>query len=117
MDIKQIEQIAKRYKIIKQLEKDVIALDKLAQDIHNHGGGLKLSLTHEGKPKKENILDEDGSLNVNGLYHNILFSNTGCAITKKGFETELNDILSFEMIGFLIREKKRVIDTLLKSFE
>ena len=123
MDIKKLESLSKDYKSIEQTHNDIIKLESIVENILKTENGLKLKIECEKqKDNTKNILDSDGSLN-NGSVQNIWvtynLSSSGCTVVENDnvidFSTELNDLLSLELIGFLISEKRKLIDSILKK--
>ncbi len=129
MEIKQIEKIAKAYKKIELIHKDIITLNKLAETVlqSEKGATLKLSVDKIKEQKKEDILDSEGSLknintiqdHINSLYTFTFDSNIKLKEddSKININLELDDLLSLEVIGVLIAKKDKELKSLLKSIK
>ena len=131
MEIKQIEKIAKAYKKIEVLHKDIITLNKLAETVlqSEKGASLKLSVDKIKEQKKEGILDSDGSLKTSSnnehtfVGFNVLLSYDYGDVKLKNDDSkininlELDDLLSLEVIGVLISKKDKELKQLLNSIK
>lgn len=123
-NIKDIEKIAKAYKSIQKHHDDIVKLEKIVELIVNDENGVSLSIKKKLQ-KDDNVkFDEDGSIvNENQQFSYIGFITNAWRYSSEqdseddslSFNTELNDILSLELIGMIIREKRSIIEKTLKK--
>jgi len=114
-EFKQIEKQIKYYEDIKKIDSDIIKLEKLA-NLVNEGNksNIKLSVD-KPKPKDNPIIETEKQ-----EYSMFSFTFSSCNTTKKEddnkefFESEINDILTFELIAVLLNKKKEIRDRLIK---
>lgn len=124
--IKKAEKISAIYKKVEALHKELIKLNKIANTILHTEGSCEIKLSTEKikESKKENILDEDGSVrNSSSIYgvDNLLSMYLGKPklkeddSNKESVKLEIDDILTLEVLGVLISRKQTEIDKYLNQ--
>jgi hypothetical protein len=128
MEFKKIEKIAKTYEKIKQFHDDIIKLESIVENILKTESGITLNIKSEKQKDNKLQFDEDGSIKgvdnqggCSGVFQmfNSYYITNNQSDSKDciNFETGLNDLLSLELIGMLIREKRYAIDSMIKSIK
>lgn len=124
--IKKAEKISAIYKKVEVLHKELIKLNKIANTILQTEGSceIKLSTDKVKESRKENVLDEDGSVrNSSSIYgvDNLLSMYLGKPklkeddSNKESIKLEIDDILTLEVLGVLISRKQTEIDKYLNQ--
>ncbi len=134
MKLKDLEKVTKIYDEIKTLDTSTKQLHKLAQSVADGGSIVKLNLQItdlklKEKKAKENMFDEDGSLQSTSetarsisSYIDSFYGSSVKVKVKPAYETDiiedLSDILTLELIGLLVsnknEQKKLLINKLTK---
>jgi hypothetical protein len=118
LSIKDINRSQAIYKMLCQLDEQIIKLDKRAIELTDNNQPVKLSLEFvSNKPTKEVVDDEDDYMvRMNRILSGGLFSPN---IKKKTsidiFEQELSDTEALNLIGMLIAIKKTERAALVKE--
>lgn len=106
MELKKLTKVSKIFDRIKELDKEIIELDKLAMDAVNDKMNIELNLTIENLSKKEDqenkvTIDSDGSLNfggssegLEGMYRRMMGFSLGLQEQTKKNTTELKNKLT-----------------------
>lgn len=124
--IKKAEKISAIYKKVEVLHKELIKLNKIANTILQTEGSCDINLSTDKvkESKKEDILDEDGSLKNSSDILSYTFRVATCWGTpelkedyssKESVKLEIDDILTLEVLGVLISRKQTEIDKYLKE--
>ena len=120
LTIKEINRSQAIYKLLVEIDADIIKLDKRAMMLSEHSQKVDLTLTFEGK---SNVLDEDGSLigierDYMSMMSRYLLSPTPNKPKEDTLDLSLSDVEALAMFGFLINLKKQqrqaLIDELIK---
>lgn len=120
LNLKQAEKVSKGYEKIKKHHEDIVRLESIVELILQSENGTTINIKAK-KPKDNKVtLTEDGMSTTNVWVNYLYDAYTKCSSEDKDnvtFETELNDLLSLELIGLLISEKKKAIEQTLKSIK
>jgi len=129
MNYNKIAKLSKKIETIKQLDKEIINIEKIAMLISNGNKcGFKISV--EKNPEEEEkkpILDSDGSLIINitevaATQTHWLFGG-GSTDTpkkdknKKSFKSPLNDKFGLQILGIVLSEKNSIRNRIIKEIE
>lgn len=130
-DISKIDKQLKLYEKIKKIEADITKLDKMASLV-NDGATQKIRLTvlkpatEEANHTSNKTTEEKCNCPMCQLeaitsgFRGFSFSigkeaNHTSDKTTEVFETDLNDILTFEVLGIILQKKTAIRDSLIKQ--
>lgn len=125
-NIKHIEKIAKAYEKIKQLDADILQLDKMAMKLADGVGKVSVSIQYDEPENKGLKLDEDGSIinettsfKYGGLMPSFMFDFRPREEQRKGeiYSEELTENMALNFLGMLISTKMQLRNELIKSIE
>jgi hypothetical protein len=129
MNITKLEKASKLVERMKEVDQEVIALEKLADQIANKRSEIKLTLNVvdlEKKEKGEEVqFDEDGSIvkpNSNP-YGIVLFFGGGQTKPEEKkengekFKQDISDTAALNIIGVLLLEKQEIRKAIFKQLE
>lgn len=115
LTIKDINRSQAIYKLLVEIDSDIVKLDKRAMALTEHAKKVELTFTFEGKPQ---VVDAEGDL-VNGqkdymgmMYLSIM-GNYKPEQKKDTLDISLSDVESLAVLGFLINVKKQQRNTLI----
>jgi hypothetical protein len=135
LSIKTFEQAAKAVAHIKELDAEIIEIERFAISVADGETSLKLNLeavsNKPAKQKKEDVLDEDGSLRSHTIsgsdLRNIMISfgsfYPGAPEEPKAkknttsFKSDLPDTVGLQMLGVLLAYKIQVRDGLIRTLQ
>ena len=118
MELKQAEKIAKAYAKIEKHHNDIITLESIVENSLKLEQGVTISISSKKQKDNKVGFDSDGSLTSGNTYMGFMNYIVGASERNDDcieFKTELNDLLSLELIGFLIAEKRKAIDKELRN--
>jgi hypothetical protein len=118
LSIKDINRSQAIYKMLCQLDEQIIKLDKRAIQLTDNNQPVKLSLEFvSNNPTKEIVDDEDDYIvRMNRILSaGIIYHNNKPAKPKETFEQELSDTEALNLIGMLIAIKKTERAALVKE--
>lgn len=127
MQIKDIEKIQRIYLKIKELDEEILKLDKLALEIANDDCKISINVENFTKQQQEEAkekakFDEDGSLTSGLNLYNSLFtwpssisSSTIKVTTTNDFT--VNDITALNILGFILQGLHSKREILLRELD
>lgn len=115
MKIKNLESATQILQAIKDLDKDILSLEKLVIEMSNGKYEVNLKLSLQDKDKKE-VYKEPTEANFQWSFLDV--RRNGTPKEPKNYHSEdLDDYLSINIMTFLIRDKQKQRDTLIKELQ
>lgn len=115
MKIKNLESATRSLQAIKDLDKDILSLEKLAVEMSNGKYEVNLKLTLQDKEKKEvykEPMEEGFQWSFLGIDRNRTPKEP-----ENSHSEDLDDYLSINIIAFLIKDKQKQRDTLINELQ
>lgn len=117
MDLKELEKAQKLYARIKELDAEIIGVEKLANLVSSKKTSIKLSLIIEDLEKIKDtdkvIIDGDGSLSIGmdftGMFRffqpSVLGNPKAVKDNNNAFESDLTDTVCMGVLGVILQSK------------
>jgi hypothetical protein len=126
MNLSKLSKINEGFERLKVLDKEILAIERLANDIATKSVELELNLKCvKPEDKKEQVLDSDGNLisgdrpySSSGLFGYMLYSEPKKPATNETTYLEyISDTTALQVLGVLIMQKQEQRNLILKTFE
>jgi hypothetical protein len=125
MNLSKLSKINEGFERLKVLDKEILAIERLANDIATKSVELELNLKCvKPEDKKEQVLDSDGNLITGdrpssgfGLFSYITYSEPKKPTNETAYLEYISDTTALQVLGVLIMQKQEQRNLILKTFE